>query len=341
MKYIVAISLLSITVVQGQVAYDPHSIPGWGRGQACDTFVLSPYDIVLDSLNSDVMPNQFRSPTFIKPSTTQAVNLTGFNALRMSGSGQYAKGQLKQMFIHLKRSHNVNPENIIVVDLREEPHGYINGHAITWYYGPLSYQYGKTPNQVLADERQRVTFVKSEPYATIYTIKKHRDGMPFNKTPRLEKVEDVQNEEQAVTELGARYVRLPVTDHFRPEDKDVDQFLELIAQLKSNDWLHLKCRGGRGRTTTFMAIYDMIKNPNIKKEDVVGRQTFLGGTDLKRVTKAQHYWKKKLNYDRVHFIDTFYDYVHAKDGYGKMKWSDWVTKHDLDHVEINAPLPLD
>ncbi len=338
MKYSIVLYFLCVADVLGQVAYDPHSIPGWGRGSACETFALSPYDIVLDALNGDVMPNQFRSPTFVKPSQNQTINLKGFSSLRMSGSGQYSQGQLKQMFSHLKRYHQVNPENIIVVDLREEPHGFINGHAVTWYYGPLSYQFGKHPDEVLQDERRRVKLTRGQPYAMINTIKKHKDGMPANKAPHLEKIEEVKSEEEVITELGARYVRLPVTDHFRPEDKDVDQFLELVASLKPNDWLHLKCRGGRGRTTTFMAIYDMIKNPDMKKEDVAARQTFLDGTDLKRATKAQHYWKKKLNKDRIHFIEIFYDYIHASDGYGKMKWSDWVVKHDLDHSEeLNSP----
>lgn len=340
MKYILPLVLIQ-TIAHGQVAYDPHSIPGWGRNQPCDSFVLSPYDIILDTINGDVMPNQFRSPTFLKPSSVQTVNLKGFNTLRVSGSGQYSQGQLKQMITHLKRAHQVNPENLLIVDLREEPHGFINGHAITWYYGPLSYQYGKTQEQVLQDEHRRVDLVSHQPNVMIYTIKKHRDGMPSNKTPRIEKVEEVKNEEQLVAQLGAKYIRIPVTDHFRPEDKDVDQFLEVIAQLKPNDWVHFKCRGGRGRTTTFMAMYDMIKNPDMKKEDVTARQTFLDGTDLKRATTVQHYWKRKLNNDRIHFIDIFYDYVHALDGYGKMKWSAWVLKHDLDHVEAMTPVAID
>jgi protein-tyrosine phosphatase len=237
------------------------------------------------------------------------------------------------MLTHLKKVHQVGPENVIIVDLREEPHGFINNHAITWYYGPLSYQHGKTPTQVAEEEERRIKFVKNNSHIIIYKITKHRDGMPFNKAPSIHKVDHVKSEKEIVEALGARYVRLPVTDHFRPENQDVDQFLELVATLKPTDWLHFKCRGGRGRTTTFMAMYDMIKNPDLKKQDIILRQTFIDGVDLTRVIKQQHRWKKKLNQDRIRFIEIFYEYVHARDGYGKMRWSDWILKHVPDSYD--------
>jgi cell fate (sporulation/competence/biofilm development) regulator YmcA (YheA/YmcA/DUF963 family) len=315
-----------ISIASAQVAYDPNSIPGWGRSQ-CDLFALSPYDIILDRLDSQTMPNNFRSPTFLKPAKHQTVDLKGFNSLRISGSGQFSEGQFKEMLAHLKRTHKVEPEHVIVIDLREEPHAYINGHAVTWYYGPLSYQQGKIPESVMQEEQSRLTQLKAHEHAMIYTILKHEDGMPLNKKPRHEKIQTLKEEAEMVKQLGARYIRLPVTDHFHPENQDVDQFLEIMQTLKPTDWLHFKCRGGKGRTTTFMAMYDMIKNPGLKKEDFLKRQTLIDGIDLTYIPKGKKLWKQKLGRDRIQFLATFYDYVHAVDGYGKMRWTDWVLKH--------------
>ena len=58
---------------------------------------------------------------------------------------------------------------------------------------------------------------------------------------------------------GLEYMRLATLDFYRPSDRVVNKFVELIKN-NPNSWLHLHCHVGKGRTTTFMAMYDMFYN---------------------------------------------------------------------------------
>jgi hypothetical protein len=55
------------------------------------------------------------------------------------------------------------------------------------------------------------------------------------------------------------YVRIPVTDHCAPSDVALAAFRELASSSEpKSSWLHFHCHGGDGRTTTFLALYDMV-----------------------------------------------------------------------------------
>jgi hypothetical protein len=55
------------------------------------------------------------------------------------------------------------------------------------------------------------------------------------------------------------YIRLPITDHCPPPDAAVEQFLLwCLRRFGPDDWVHLHCHGGDGRTTSFMALFDMV-----------------------------------------------------------------------------------
>jgi hypothetical protein len=48
------------------------------------------------------------------------------------------------------------------------------------------------------------------------------------------------------------------------------------ARLPENAWAHFHCEAGLGRTTTFMVLYDMLRNANrVSLEDIVQRQKIL------------------------------------------------------------------
>jgi len=55
-----------------------------------------------------------------------------------------------------------------------------------------------------------------------------------------------------------RYIRIPVTDHCRPSEEAVNRFVDLCKGLKPGDWVHCHCHGGDGRTTSFLALFDMV-----------------------------------------------------------------------------------
>jgi len=67
-----------------------------------------------------------------------------------------------------------------------------------------------------------------------------------------------------------------VTDHVRPLDDAVDRFILAVRALPDGAWTHFHCEAGLGRTTTFMVLYDMLRNANrVSLEDIVRRQKIL------------------------------------------------------------------
>lgn len=340
-KHLKAFIYLSIFQVScyAQVAYDPLSIPGWVPPALSRDHMLSPYDIILDVADTTGLPRNFRSPTFLVPPRTNTTNIQGFNSLRISGSAQFSASQILHLLRYLEKTHKLSRKNIIIVDLREEPHGFINNDAVTWYFGPLSTFQNLSSEEVLKAERHRIRLVRPQENVTIFTITKSDDGIPVNKIPQLAQVQHVKSEEELIQKLGARYIRLPVTDHFRPENKDVDQFIQLFHTLTPQDWVHFKCRGGKGRTTVFMALYDMLKNPELSKEDIIARQKLIDGIDLSFLPleiKSKH-WKIRLSADRIKFLSHFYDYLHDPQGYPHVSWSQWATKLPLSTTDHTKP----
>lgn len=317
-----------IPTCHAQVAYDPHFIVGWNSMPQFPSYIMSPYDIVLDHLNTNTLPIRLRSPKFLTGNTCKEVLLTGFCDLRISGSGQFTQDQFLAFVQLLTTKGLAKPKDILVIDLREESHGFINGDAITVYYGPLSFKRHQPASILLHDEAVKLNFIRQMPYIFVYKIIKGEDGMPLNKVPFLYQVKRVASEQEIVQEMGARYVRLPVTDHFPPNNKTVDAFVDLVKTLPPETWLHVKCRGGKGRTTTFMVMYDMLKNPTLPRKKFFKRQVFIQGMDLSQIASVpKKEWKKGLGLKRFLFLNRFHKYLQAEDGYKVCSWSTWVRKH--------------
>jgi hypothetical protein len=135
----------------------------------------------------------------------------------------------------------------------------------------------------------------------------------------------VASEQEVVERSGARYCRLTVPDHLRPPDAEVDRFIALVRELKPDAWLHFHCRAGHGRTTTFLVLYDMLRNADrVSAADIVARQAavppFYDLFDEKR--NAQEHYQ-----ERARFVRAFYDYARAfREGY-KGSWTDWLKEH--------------
>lgn len=46
---------------------------------------------------------------------------------------------------------------------------------------------------------------------------------------------------------------------FGQSPENIDEFIKLYKSLPKDAWLHFHCEAGKGRTTTFLAMYDMMK----------------------------------------------------------------------------------
>lgn len=277
--------------------------------------------LMLDSHNSGVLPRRFRTT---QDTLAQVINTPGFSELNMSGSGQFSAAQFHEM-LKIFRNYGITPDQVIVVDLRGEPHAYINDRPITWYVVPAWWTLSDPVNEIVADEKKRLDSLSIGQNITLRKVA-HKDdlGQPELIDVYSDHVTSLDTEGQVVREAGSQYVRITVIDHMRPEDKLVDQFLTFFKSLPKGMWVHFHCHAGHGRTSTFMIMYDILRNPQLSLQAIIDRQVKLGSLDVRHFTK--HSKRVAQAKDRYHFIQLFYQYVHAEDGYKETSWSKWIMK---------------
>lgn len=176
----------------------------------------------------------------------------GLATLYASGSAEFSVKEFDKMVPVLKEQAK-GP--IYIVDLRQESHGLINGTAVSWYgerdWGNL----GKSKRAALRDEKSRLKAIKGKD-VTMAKLGKAKE--PVN--PVTVKAESVMSEEQLVKSHGLRYFRIAATDHVWPSAENIDAFIRFTRKLPKDAWLHFHCQAGEGRTTAYMAMYDMMKN---------------------------------------------------------------------------------
>lgn len=177
---------------------------------------------------------------------------------------------------------------------------------------------------------------------------------PLWRAEEVFQIHTVQSEEELIGRMrGLQYRRLYVPDHEIPEsDQDVDDFVGWVND-RSDAWFHLHCRGGKGRTTTFMCMIDALRTAHVEgltAFDIVYRQWMIGGSNLdgarEQIVKAaaealakhpndpedphglrrglDSNYKLRPAFDRATFVRNFVEYARATRG-GKTKtWSNWV-----------------
>jgi hypothetical protein len=228
--------------------------------------------------------------------TTEEIHLvkdapkTGLEKLRMSGSGTVA-------FYELKWRLNQVAGPVVLVDLTQEEKPYYCGLQDTLFH-PTG---------------------ESIPF--LYQVRRL-----FMTGTTDFKPEYRQSEKELSEEFGFQYYDYEIRRQDVPPPAMVDQFIEFIHQLPKNAWLHIHCDGGKGRTTTFMIMVDILKNGrDLSIEDIVKRHYQLGGVDLfdTAVWVKGTYTKEQLE-ARKNFVIQFHQYVNDHEGYGKKTWSDWL-----------------
>jgi protein-tyrosine phosphatase len=259
------------------------------------------------------LPVQFRDTASIY--SKGAVSLENLAALNISGSCQYSQVQLD----NLVKKIAAGKFTVYLVDLRQESHVFLNGIPVSWYAVNDWANVGRSLEWIQNDENLHLIRIVAARGVVISTLVKGEGGQFSTKDPVTVEVRDATTEMGLAHQLGIDYIRIPVSDHCRPTDDMVDRFVTFVRGLEANAWLHFHCHGGDGRTTTFMTLYDMIRNAeSLTLEAIVARQSLIGEYDLFKGSSESY----KL---RTQFITAFYAYV--KDGgYASMSWSEWVGR---------------
>lgn len=259
------------------------------------------------------LPKAFRIPTHeYAKHEGPTPSREGLDLIHISASGQFTEGNLVTMLESLQK------KKITIIDLREESHGYVNGFPISW---KLPYTSWTNMNKPLAtiekDEAQRLKKLFVQKVVVLD---------PKTAPLKLD-VHSTYSEKQLLSNHKVSYIRIPVTENHAPTNSKVDQIVSLIHNQQPDEWFHVHCHGGRGRTTTFMIMADILLNgKKVTIDEILTRHVLIGGTDMRRDADRKSL-KYKAVMARTHFLKKFYRYVNSVDS-KKVSWSEWVkTNH--------------
>lgn len=277
-------------------------------GQSLKSLEYPVYDTSFDLK----VPAVFRSPQFFEASAVSS--LQGFGELKVSGSAQFSADTFDAMIEILP----ISPSELVVCDLREESHALINGFPVSWTDGLYNYfNRNKTKAEIEMDEWNRLNIVKEQ-----------RELCVGLAEPRaVIAVQTAEREQNMVEGRGATYFRLPVTDHNRPSDDIIDQFIQFVQDIGPQQWIHLHCKAGKGRTTTFLVMFDAIYNASrVSLQDILDRQCLIGGSDLGNIEKRTDEERIRAAKERFQFIEEFYRYCKEVSDF-QVSWSEWSSKN--------------
>lgn len=259
--------------------------------------------------------------TIINPE--QQINLKGLENLYTSGS---ASPTLANMY-WLKKNYGAD-RPVYIVDLRQETHLFINGLPISIFYKKDEINWGKTLVGINQEEQYWINTLLTHKTIEINKLGHPVSGIKVPTQPEPLSIKEVYTEAEAAQKAGIGYFRIDVPDYHPPAPGQVDQFLQFVKKIPAHSWLHFHCAAGKGRTTTFMVMQDILVNgTEIDLVDIVARQSLSGGINLFAPSKSlsTQPWKKQYHEARINFIKLFYTYIH-EGVYPKQNFAQWINK---------------
>lgn len=207
--------------------------------------------------------------------------------LRASGSAQPTLIQFQNVFAAIRSLLKQHGEDssipLYIVDLRLEPHGYYGNELVTIYETGLWENFDALHMETY--EQKLFHHLRQQGDNSLY-----RDIVKKGKMRLARSVEEVSDmneklltEKEYVKTLGGHYVRLAVRDHTAPTLVVLKQFFEFMETLPDNAWVHFHCSAGRGRTSTFLFLYELYKRRPSKGdtfESMAKRHTDSGSIDF-------------------------------------------------------------
>ncbi|WP_051540027.1 fused DSP-PTPase phosphatase/NAD kinase-like protein [Clostridium ihumii] len=271
--------LLLVLLLIFSFAFNSFSVLGYDEASNIYT--------VLDNENSNSLPNLFRKDA----------------SLNISGSAQFTAAQVENII------NNIDSNKLYIVDLRQESHGLLNENIAFMFWNPnVDLNDGLSSSEVLRVESKEISKIPISSVMHIYNKK-----LDLLKTV---KVQSVLSEKNLVTSKNINYIRFAVKDNYIPSDDIVDEFVDFVKSEGTSSHLHFHCEAGEGRTTTFMAMYQMMNNKdNLSLDEILQYQIKLGGISLIDIPI------------RKDFLNTFYNYTKANiDSNFEVPYSKWVER---------------
>ena len=243
------------------------------------------------------------------------------NTIFASGSRSFFEDEFRGLVAELRVA--AQGKKIVIVDLRDESHAFINGIGVSWF-GYLNWgNYGKTMDEIIADEHERFGTLLGKhvrTYAMSGDTKSTKSYLDID-------VDSVKYEDELAAEEGCDYLRIPGPDHSWPAPEKVDELINYLkTQDRDNIWLHFHCSGGVGRTGAFLVMYDKLQNPQVPMKDIVYRQAMTGSNFFYQPPEEGSY-KAPFVVEKIRQCGLFAEYVeqNAADDY-PISYTDWLKQ---------------
>jgi hypothetical protein len=200
------------------------------------------------------------------------------HAYRASGSHQLDLAEFVRLLGDVVKLEK--PTRVYLIDLREETHGFFDlmgakgakGVAVSWYADNDFSNVGQTPWWITEYEKRLLDLVQEQGHTQVFSLKDDSGDNRGQGRVLPESYTDIvvgaaYNEARVAEVLAGmfkrpkdyvEYVRIPLTDHCAPSDTALEELVKLRGNVSDTDWVHFHCHGGDGRTTTFLALYDML-----------------------------------------------------------------------------------
>ncbi len=257
----------------------------------------NPTPVIDSNITTQTLPNRFF--LLAERLTSLDYNVEGLSGKNLSGSGQFSPSELTAI-LEILKTHQV-----LILDLREECHGFVNETAVSWYDKENAENRGYPLEKILSIENARLAHLTSRQSATFYHILEKEEGIIQKIMPLPMFVKKAYSEEKLCQKYRISYMRLPITDHGHMKEADIAQFLHLL-DTTAETHIHVHCRGGKGRTALIFALYDMYFNAKkfsfdelIERQKHITRYNLLGQLD-------QSHWKYRVRKSRGEFLKQFY-----------------------------------
>ncbi len=283
-------------------------------------FVLSVFSLVIISgiVCSVIFHNERKTHHFgstsdsfsenrVNKDCCKNVNLDGLKNLNAYGSALISYAELNDQF-------QEKQNKIYVISLLRDEIYYYKGLCLRWY--GMGYMKNDLGKEIFSEK-----YVKMGIRRFVYG------------TPPIHDLSQIQTERQIVNSLGGEYY-LPFegNENWLGNMSFVDDMVRFFELLPKNAHLYVHCAFGRGRTTTFLVLYDIFRNgKNVPLKDIANRHYCLGREDvLNTVLWARGTWTQEGLDARKNLVERFYAYMTDPHGYGYQSWTKWVaSKADL------------
>ena len=243
----------------------------------------------------------------------------GMDTLNISGSAEFSEDQFRELAAQLRELGK--GKNIYVIDCRIEGHALLNGISISWYGDHNWANKGMSLEEAEKDERERFGSLTGKTI-TAYAVSDNAPGESAEIT-----VNSWMTEKELVESEGCHYLRLPCQDHSWPYEEAIDMFIDFVQSIDTEQsWLHFHCQAGKSRTGIFMAIYDMMKNPDVAFEDIMLRHAMTGSSYFPYADESSDI--AEVYVLRAKRIRQIYDYIQEMDGEYRVPWSQWISQQE-------------